>query len=132
MSLKISDEQAKALGLAGLIPKPPPGPRGMNGLERRYAAKLDADRAGGGIKAYWFESVRLRLAVKTWYLPDFYVLTADGSIECHECKGGRWRDDARVKIKVAATTYPHIRFIGVRLYAGEWHYEYFLPREETT
>jgi hypothetical protein len=55
----------------------------------------------------------LRLADKTFYSPDFAVLTkADGTLEMHEVKGF-WQDDARVKIKVAASIYP-FKFIAVK------------------
>jgi hypothetical protein len=58
-----------------------------------------------------FEAMKFRLADNTFYTPDFTVLTADGFIELHEYKG-HWLEDARVKIKVAASLYP-FRFIAV-------------------
>ena len=39
------------------------------------------------------------------------MLPRSGVLELHECKGF-WRDDARVKIKVAASLYP-FKFIAV-------------------
>lgn len=41
------------------------------------------------------------MADKTFYSPDFIVPALD-CIEVHEVKG-HWEDDARVKIKVAAS-----------------------------
>ena len=97
-----------------------PGPRrGMNKLEARYAARLEAMRLAGEIAAWRYESLKLRLADKTWYTPDFEVLLNDGGLELHETKG-YWQDDARVKIKVAAEAYPEIVFRVVREVRKQW------------
>ena len=59
--------------------------------------------------------------------PDFAVLPADGVLEIHEVKGF-WQDDARVKIKVAASLYP-FRFVAMKARAkkhgGGWEAEAF-------
>jgi len=59
------------------------------------------------------------------YLParDDKRLLASGELECHEVKGF-WRDDARVKIKVAASIYP-FRFVAVRKVKGGFTVEEF-------
>jgi hypothetical protein len=44
------------------------------------------------------------------YTPDFMVIAEDDVVEFHEVKGGFWRDDAKVKIRVAAELYPMFRF----------------------
>lgn len=88
-------------------------PGEMNKTELAYAERLEAMRQGGEIAWYAYESVKLRLAANTFYTADFMVMTADGSIEMHEVKGGVWQDDARVKIKVAASLYP-FPFIAVQ------------------
>lgn len=67
-----------------------------------------------------FEPFKLRLAAATFYTPDFAAVTGDGQLECWEIKT-TWRgrrhagkagfqEDARVKIKVAATVFPFLRF----------------------
>lgn len=38
------------------------------------------------------------------------VLLADGTVEFHEVKGGFFRDDAKVKLRVAAQESPMFRF----------------------
>jgi hypothetical protein len=38
------------------------------------------------------------------------VIGKDDVVEFHEVKGGFWRDDAKVKIRVAAAMYPMFRF----------------------
>lgn len=82
----------------------------MNKQEAEYAQLLDS-LVGKGELLYWsYESIKLRLADRTWYTPDFFVISADSLIEFHEFKGGFFRDDARVKIKVAAEEFPMFRF----------------------
>lgn len=77
----------------------------MNKTEERYAARLEYERMDGKVKWWRFEGMKLRLADGTFYSPDFAVMAADGVIELHEVKGF-WRDDAKVKVKVAAEQFP--------------------------
>lgn len=95
----------------------------MNKTEAAYAAKLEGERLAGEVLWYAFEAIKLRLANNTFYTPDFAVLKADGSLEMHEVKGF-WQDDARVKIKVAASLHP-FRFVAVRKVKGGWEAETF-------
>jgi hypothetical protein len=73
----------------------------------------------------WFEyeAVKLRLADKTFYSPDFAVMVANGELEMHEVKGF-WEDDARVKIKCAAEKFP-FRFRAFTKSKGAWKEEEF-------
>jgi hypothetical protein len=80
-------------------------------------------------KPHGFEQIKLRLADKTYYTPDFWVLGDDDVLEFHETKGGPWMDDARVKIKVAAERYPQFRFRAWRYVKGVWHTEPFGPED---
>ena len=95
----------------------------MNRSEAKYAAELELQRAAGTIVWWKFEGVKLRLADATFYTPDFNVMLADGTMEMHEIKG-YWQDDARVKIKVAASLYP-FRFIALTAKRGAWQIEDF-------
>jgi hypothetical protein len=83
----------------------------MNRTEAAYAEHLERIK-GTVIAWYRFEGVKLRLADNTFYTPDFAVMLMDGTMECHEIKGF-WRDDAKVKIKVAAEMYP-FRFLALK------------------
>ena len=85
----------------------------MNKLEAMYAAHLEALRRAGKIIFWRYESVKFRLADRTWYTPDFYVMRADGTLEVHETKG-RWEDDARVKTKVTAEQFPELTLVAVQ------------------
>ena len=99
----------------------------MNKTEDAYAQTLELRKRAGEIAWYRFEGLKLRLADKTFYTPDFAVMLADGQIECHEVKG-YWLEDARAKIKVAAEMYP-FRFIaaksGAQKNGAGWEREVF-------
>jgi len=104
-------------------PKAHHRPGAMNKIEARYAAYLEGLRLAGGIVAWRFEALKLKLANSTFYTPDFVVTFSD-RIECHEVKGF-WRDDARVKIKVAAQMFPEFAFVAVKREKKGWIYEEF-------
>jgi hypothetical protein len=84
----------------------------MNRTEAAYEQLLKSRLMAGDIQWYRFEGMKLRLANNTFYTPDFFVMAADGLLEAHEVKG-HWTDDARVKIKVAASQYP-FRFLAIK------------------
>ena len=91
---------------------------GMNQTETRYGAHLQLRLLAGEVLEWRFEALKLRLARATFYTPDFVLIMADGSIQCHDVKGktgagyGGWTDDARVKIKVAAAAFTWLDFVG--------------------
>jgi hypothetical protein len=95
----------------------------MNKTEAKYAGELELLKRAGVIQWFMFEGIKLRLADKTFYSPDFFVMLADGTLECKEVKGF-WQDDARVKIKVAASMYP-FKFTAVKIIRGSWEEESF-------
>ena len=84
----------------------------MNQTEAAYAQHLEGLKRGGFLEWYAFEAMKFRLADNTFYTPDFMVMLCGGELEAHEVKGF-WQDDARVKIKVAASLFP-IHFIAVK------------------
>jgi hypothetical protein len=99
----------------------------MNKTEAAYDAHLWQLRYAGEIVWHKFEAIKLRLADNTFLTVDFSVMRADGLLEQHEVKGF-WEDDARVKMKVAASLYP-FRFIAIKPRAkkagGGWDVEEF-------
>ena len=99
------------------------GPDGMNKTERRYAQTLELDDR---VTTWRFEPLKFRLAAGCFYTPDFEVVTADGLLQYHEVKGF-WRDDARVKIKVAARLFRDRKFIAVQWKAKRWVFEVISP-----
>jgi len=82
--------------------------RYKNSLERRYADYLYRLQLRKEIVSYMYEPFGLRLADKTFYHPDFLVIYP-GHFEIHETKGFL-RDDANVKIKVAAKMFSFWNF----------------------
>lgn len=108
-----------------------PKPR-MSRWETEYSYELEARRRAGELLWWGFEAMTLRLADRTRYTPDFAVLKLAGEdgerwLEFHEVKGF-WRDDARVKIKVAAEMFP-FRFIAItKAKGGGWEREEFKGR----
>ena len=97
----------------------------MNGGEARFARHLDATGQG-----YKFEALRFTLAPKTTYTPDFYC---PAQATLYEVKAwwkgaGRvgWREDARIKWKMAAELFPEFHFAAVwwRADLGRFDYEW--------
>ncbi len=134
--MKVSpDLEARIMALAGpgTMARPPESlpvargekkaPRSMNKTEAAYGAFLEGQKASGRVAWYRFEGMTLKLADDCRYTPDYVVMLATGDIECHEVKGF-WRDDARVKIRVASSLYP-FRFVAVTKTKGGWDVEEF-------
>lgn len=96
---------------------------GMNKTEAAYAERLQMVQRHGAIRSFAFQAVTLKLADDTRYTPDFFVIASDGVVECHEVKGF-WRDDAKVKIKVAARLFP-FRFMAASKSKTGWKFEDF-------
>lgn len=88
----------------------------LNKLERAWLTNLRACN----YPLLWIQSITLKLGDDCRYTPDFVVLTPDGKLVAYETKGFM-RDDALVKIKVAARQFPMIGFVVVRREKGVWH-----------
>jgi hypothetical protein len=93
----------------------------MNNTELAYANYLYGLQLGGEIISYEYEPEKLTLAPNCTYTPDFLVIKAD-SKEFHEVKGFM-RDDAAVKLKVAAVMFPEYKFILVKRKNGLWTFK---------
>jgi hypothetical protein len=91
---------------------------GMNRLESRYAAVLDARKSAGEIRNYWWDCINLRIGANCFYRTDFLVMASDCTLELHETKGFM-RDDALVKLKIVADKFP-FRVYVVRWVENEW------------
>ena len=94
-------------------------PGTMNKLEEAYSWVLEARKRAGEIQWWGYEKITLKLAPDTRYTPDFALLLADDALEFHEVKGSFFRDDAKVKIKVAAAMFP-FKFLLVRKSGRGW------------
>lgn len=91
----------------------------MNRLEARYNDQLRVRRSLGEILWFKYEGITLKLADDTRYTPDFALMLANGEMEMHETKGF-FRDDAKVKIKVAAEQFPFRFFLCKWTKDGGW------------
>lgn len=90
----------------------------MNKTERAYSDRLTLLQRAGEIRGWSYEPRKFTLARRTTYTPDFEVVTNSGKLEYHEVKGFM-REDANVKLKVAAAMFPH-RFYLVKKVRGGW------------
>lgn len=139
MTFTLSKKEARQLGI---IPPPatPSEYSPMNNLESDYAAHLEQRKMVGEILDYRFEPFKLILVhgvpgkrKEMTYKPDFLVVGGRRFrlieprplwVEIHEVKG-YWREDARLKIKMAAELFPWFSFYGVTRVKGKWEYEGF-------
>lgn len=107
-----------AQGLAPAIVVPPAVSQapndGMNKTERSFWQRA---REAFGEHAYR-EPITLRLAGRTRYTPDF-LIRESGDLVFYETKGFM-RDDASVKLKVAAEQYPFFLFVLVTRERRVW------------
>lgn len=98
----------------------------MNKTEAAFASRLRLMQLAGEIHSFKFTDVTLKIGDDCRYTPDFMVLENDGTMTFYEVKGF-WRDDARVKIKVAARTFPMFRFVAVQYQKKQWIREEIKP-----
>lgn len=94
----------------------------MNKTEARYAQQLEVERLAGVIRWWGFEAITVRLADGCRLTPDFAVEDVDGRLQLREVKGSlrMIRDDARVKLKVAAEYLPWPVYLVVPQKGGGW------------
>lgn len=116
----LSYSEAEKLGIASEHPDHPsrkqdaPGhklvPRlngkGQNKTEALFDLRLSDLKASGRIRDYGFETMKFRLAQRTWFKPDFPIILPDWSLIVAEVKGGYIRPDGMLKLKVAAEQFP--------------------------
>lgn len=89
--------------------------RGLNKTEALFFAHLRAAHPNAFVEAH---PMTFLLANGCRYTPDFIVYI-DGAQIAYEVKGFM-RDDAAVKIKVAAAKFPFVRFVLVWRKRGQW------------
>jgi len=99
--------------------------QGMNKLEAAFSEELDLQvQLGALLWRSTHEPMKLRLADKTFYTPDFLALDNGYALIVYDVKGGLFPEHNRVKMKVVAELYP-LRFVIVRRPRVEdpWVYE---------
>ncbi len=106
-----SDATAKAR----LSISPSPDESKLNKTERAYLQVLRA----GGFHFVGIQNITLKLGDDCRYTPDFNHLDEDGRLIFSEVKGFM-RDDALVKLKVAARVFSIFQFVLVRKNGSGW------------
>ncbi len=125
----LSYEQAEVLGLAhehpdhpsrkGAAPAavkarvPTVNELGQNKTEAAWDRKLADLKTAGHIRDYGFETMKFRLAHRTWFTPDFPIVLPDWTLIVTEVKGAYIRPDGMLKLKVAAEQLPFPFFLCV-------------------
>lgn len=96
--------------------KPSADESNLNKLESAWLAVIRAD-----ITLAWIgvHAMTFKIGDDCRYTPDFMALNIDGELIAYETKGFM-RDDARVKLKVAARMFPFVGFVLVERKAGAW------------
>jgi hypothetical protein len=78
----------------------------MNRTEEAYFLSVLMPRKNAGeLFSIHYEAMKFQLGTRSWYMPDFLCVRADGGLEIHEVKGFM-ESDAAVKLRVFASTYP--------------------------
>lgn len=101
--------------------------RGMNKTEMAYRRHLEGEKREGRILWFDYECMKLRLADRCFYTPDFMVMDADGHIIFVDTKA-LWKsigkpgiaEDALIKMKGVAEKYPMFTFKATWEQDGIW------------
>jgi len=112
---------AAMLGTPVKIVRQQTGPK-LNKTEADFLVSLQHS----GHKTIHIQAITLLLANGVRYTPDFVCTLAGGDVFAYEVKGFM-RDDAAVKIKVAAKEYPWISFCLVVKRKGGWSHQQIYP-----
>lgn len=113
-----------------------PGER--NKTEAAYEQYLSLLHKAGEVEGFLFEGIKLKLADKTFYTPDFLVYAKDGVVELHDVKGttkkkrsdgskvaAPWiEEDAKLKLKIVAERF-HFRVCAVFKTPDGWERQEF-------
>jgi len=97
----------------------------MNRTEARYADYLAGEIAAGRVLWTRYEALRLVLAPRVTWTPDFPVILADGTLELREVKGAKGAgyyatEKARLKLRLATDAFPFRVVVVWPLAAGGW------------
>lgn len=93
----------------------------LNQTERAFAADLERRRRAGEIADYKAQSMTFLLAPGCRYTPDFFIVENDGTITLVDVKGRHTWEDAVIKFKCAAQTFPWFRWQMIERRGETWH-----------
>jgi len=94
----------------------------MNKLEQEFVDFLKSRWREELENKIYTQAITFKLANGVRYSPDVVLLP-----NCYEVKGPHFRDDAIVKLKVAASAYPTLNWCLVWKENGEWREQIILP-----
>jgi len=133
MTFRLSKKEARRLGIVLPGTKKEISPDRMNKLERDYAGYLEQLKLAKEIQDYRFEPLKLILVHgipgkrnEMSFKADFLVIKQNWpyqwfNFELHEVKGFL-REDAQLKLKMAAELFPWFRFYLIQREKAEWKY----------
>jgi hypothetical protein len=101
--------------LVKALKKPTTDEERLNKTEKAWLQEMRTR----GLKGIRIMEFTLKLADDTRYTPDFSHIAPDGRLVFYEVKGW-FRDDAKVKIKVAARKFSEFDFVLVRKTKNGW------------
>jgi len=112
------------------MPKPKPAKRirqdskpTMNKLEQAWFEKIKQDLFTAKV---YVQAMKFKLCNGVTYCPDFVVVQHAGHMICYETKGFM-RDDAAIKIKMAAKEFPNFTWILAWKESNEWKTQTIFP-----
>lgn len=131
---KLREQAEKQLGMQPVIIPEAKTPRALQPMKQDHGSKMNKLETAffeylkttGSLEDIYPQGITLRLANGCRYTPDFSVF-AEECLVCYETKGPFFREDAKIKLKVAAHQYPQIRFYLVQKIEGQWRIEKVLP-----
>jgi hypothetical protein len=86
---------------------------GQNKTEAKFDAILAGMKRQGVVSHYDFEALKVRVAKRRWYTPDFDVWLDDNRFCFIEIKGAFIREDGMLKLQVAAEHSPWPFYLAV-------------------
>lgn len=98
--------------------------------EAAFARVLEFEKQQGRVLWFGFEKIKLRIGKKCWLTIDYFVFFSDGTVEAIDVKGRKGdgyycREDAKVKLRAAASLFPIFRVAVVwPQKGGSWGKEY--------
>jgi len=95
----------------------------LNKTERRYYEILQRRR----IRSLKVHALRLKLAYRDTYTPEFSGVDEQGRFTIWEVKGPFIREDAWQKLKMAARSFPEFRFIMAQWDGKQWEETWIRP-----
>lgn len=101
----------------------------MNDTEAAYAERLDWLKLTGEILDWKFHVMRIRLADRTYYTPDFLVMDKNREVQIHETKGGWTTEAGQMRIKLAGEALPWFRiFKCIKRDGDSWEIQEFTKK----